>query len=112
MLVYLPAQDALFDNTTSSVECPAVGCSEFADTAILPMSYNRMSREPGFDIVLNELVYHGQRGHVLDYLTRDGWQTSYAYNEVVLSKRLCLSRRSSSRRRLPTSISTAATLMR
>ncbi|MBL7325211.1 SAM-dependent methyltransferase, partial [Escherichia coli] len=25
---------------------------------------------------LNELVYHGQRGHVLDYLTRDGWQTS------------------------------------
>ena len=27
-------------------------------------------------IDFNDLVYHGQRSHILDYLNRRGWQTS------------------------------------
>lgn len=83
LLVYLPveAQDALFDNITALSAPGSRLAFEFVpDTAIFADErwrnyHNRMS-ELGFDIDLNELVYHGQRGHVLDYLTRDGWQTS------------------------------------
>lgn len=37
--------------------------------------HDRMS-ELGFEIDFNDLVYHGQRSHILDYLTQRGWQTS------------------------------------
>jgi O-methyltransferase involved in polyketide biosynthesis len=30
--------------------------------------------ELGFEIDLNDLVYHGQRSHIFGYLNRRGWQ--------------------------------------
>jgi O-methyltransferase involved in polyketide biosynthesis len=31
--------------------------------------------ELGFEIDFNELVYHSERGHTLDYLNQRGWRT-------------------------------------
>jgi methyltransferase (TIGR00027 family) len=83
LLVYLPdtAQDALFDNITALSAPGSRLAFEFVpDTAIFAderfrAHHDRMS-ELGFEIDFNDLVYHGQRSHILDYLTRRGWQTS------------------------------------
>jgi len=83
LLVYLPdaAQDALFDNITSLSAPGSRLAFEFVpDTAVFAderwrAHHDRMS-ELGFEIDFNDLVYHGQRSHILDYLTRRGWQTS------------------------------------
>lgn len=83
LLVYLPdaAQDALFDNIAALSAPGSRLAFEFVpDTAIFGderwrSHHDRMS-ELGFDVDFNDLVYHGQRSHVLDYLSRDGWQTS------------------------------------
>lgn len=32
--------------------------------------------ELGFEIDFNDLVYHGQRSHIVDHLNQRGWQTS------------------------------------
>jgi methyltransferase (TIGR00027 family) len=83
LLVYLPdeAQDALFDNITALSAPGSRLAFEFVpDTAIFTderwrSHHDRMS-ELGFDIDFNDLVYHGQRSHIIDYLTRGGWQSS------------------------------------
>ena len=83
LLLYLPdaAQDALFDNITAlSVPGSRLAFEFVPDTAIFAderwrSHHDRMS-ELGFDIDFNVLVYHGQRRHIIDYLTRDGWQAS------------------------------------
>ncbi len=36
--------------------------------------HDRMS-ELGFEIDFNDLVYHGQRSHIVDHLSQRGWQT-------------------------------------
>ncbi|OSC39083.1 class I SAM-dependent methyltransferase [Mycobacterium decipiens] len=83
LLVYLPddAQDALFDNITAlSAPGSRLAFEFIPDTEIFAderwRNHHDRMRELGFDIDLNDLVYHGQRSHILDYLTRDGWQTS------------------------------------
>src|ERR1700758_1597056 len=83
LLVYLPdeAQDALFDNITALSAPDSRLAFEFVpDTAIFAderwrAHHDRMS-ELGFEIDLNELVYHGHRSHILDHLTQRGWKTS------------------------------------
>jgi methyltransferase (TIGR00027 family) len=83
LLVYLPdeAQDALFDNITALSAPGSRLAFEFVpDTAAFTderwrAHHDRMS-ELGFDLDLSDLVYHGQRSHVIDYLTQRGWQTS------------------------------------
>jgi methyltransferase (TIGR00027 family) len=83
LLVYLPdeAQDALFDNITALSAPGSRLAFEFVpDTAVFAderwrTHHDRMS-ELGFEIDFNDLVYHGQRSHILDYLTQHGWQTS------------------------------------
>ena len=83
LLVYLPdeAQDALFDSITA-LSAPGSGLAfEFVpDTAVFAdprwrAHHDRMS-ELGFDVDFNDLVYHGTRSHIIDYLTQRGWQTS------------------------------------
>ncbi|ORA84501.1 class I SAM-dependent methyltransferase [Mycobacterium malmoense] len=84
LLVYLPdaAQDALFDNITALSARGSRLAFEFVpDTAVFAdeqwrAHHDRMS-ELGFEIDFNDLVYHGQRSHILDYLTWRGWKTSY-----------------------------------
>ena len=57
-----------------------LACEFVPDTAVFAderwrAHHDRMS-ELGFEIDLNDLVYHGHRSHILDYLTERGWQTS------------------------------------
>ena len=83
LLVYLPdeAQDALFDNITALSAPDSRLAFEFVpDTAVFAdhrwrAHHDRMS-ELGFEIDFNDLVYHGHRSHILDYLTQRGWRTS------------------------------------
>jgi methyltransferase (TIGR00027 family) len=83
LLVYLPdeAQDALFDKITALSAPGGRLAFEFVpDTAIFAdrrwrTHHDRMS-ELGFEIDFNDLVYHGHRSHILDYLTQRGWRTS------------------------------------
>ncbi|BBY40848.1 putative S-adenosyl-L-methionine-dependent methyltransferase [Mycobacterium mantenii] len=83
LLVYLPdeAQDALFDNiTTLSAPGSRLAFEFVPDTAVFAdprwrAHHDRMS-ELGFEIDFNDLVYHGQRSHIVDHLSQRGWQTS------------------------------------
>ncbi|MGB8386983.1 class I SAM-dependent methyltransferase, partial [Mycobacterium sp.] len=83
LLVYLPdsAQDALFDNITALSAPGSRLAFEFVpDTAVFAderwrAHHERMS-ELGFEIDFNDLVYHGQRSHIVEYLSQRGWQTS------------------------------------
>ncbi|ETZ97445.1 methyltransferase, TIGR00027 family protein [Mycobacterium kansasii 732] len=83
LLVYLPedAQDALFDNITVLSAPGSRLAFEFVpDTAIFAderwrSHHDRMS-ELGFDIDFNDLVYHGERSHIIEHLSGQGWQTS------------------------------------
>lgn len=83
LLLYLPqdAQDALFDNITAlSAPGSRLAFEYVPDTAIFAderwrSHHDRMS-ELGFDIDFNDLVYHCQRGHLIDHLSRQGWQPS------------------------------------
>ncbi len=83
LLVYLPddAQDALFDNITALSAPGSRMAFEFVpDTRIFQderwrAHHDRMT-ELGFEIDFNDLVYHAERSHVVDYLAGTGWQTS------------------------------------
>src|SRR3984957_19724634 len=83
LLVYLPdaAQDALFDNITALSAPGSRLAFEFVpDTAVFAgkrwrAHHDRMTKL-GFEVDLNELVYHGQRSHIVDYLAQRNWQTS------------------------------------
>jgi methyltransferase (TIGR00027 family) len=83
LLIYLPdeAQDALFDNITAlSAPGSRLAFDIVPNTAVFADErwrehHDRMS-ELGFEVDFNDLVYHGQRSHVLDYLQQRGWQTS------------------------------------
>jgi methyltransferase (TIGR00027 family) len=84
LLIYLPpqAQDLLFDNIT---ELSAPG-SRLATEHIPDMDAlqndersQRISerlKRYGHDIQFSDLVYHGERSHVIEYLTSLGWQVS------------------------------------
>jgi methyltransferase (TIGR00027 family) len=83
LLVYLPdeAQDALFGNITALSAPDSRLAFEFVpDTTVFADArwrahHDRMS-ELGFEIDFNDLVYHGQRSHILDHLNQRGWRTS------------------------------------
>ncbi|MGZ4577002.1 MAG: SAM-dependent methyltransferase, partial [Mycobacterium sp.] len=83
LLVYLPegAQDALFDNITAlSAPGSRLAFDFVPDTAIFAdprwrAHHDRMS-ELGFEVDFNDLVYHGERSHIVDHLSQRGWRTS------------------------------------
>jgi methyltransferase (TIGR00027 family) len=83
LLIYLPsdAQDKLFDNIT---ELSAPG-SRLATEHVPDLSAftdgrsQRMSerlKQLGSDIEMADLVYQGERSHVVEYLAERGWETS------------------------------------
>jgi methyltransferase (TIGR00027 family) len=84
LVVYLPpeAQDALFDNVTTSSAAGSRLANEFVpDTTIFTderwrAHHERMS-ELGFDLDFNDLVYHFERSHIIEFLTQRGWQVSH-----------------------------------
>ncbi|OBI10555.1 SAM-dependent methyltransferase [Mycobacterium sp. E2462] len=83
LLVYLPddAQDALFDHITGLSAPGSRLAFEFVpDTAVFAdprwrAHHERMSGL-GFEIDFNDLVYHGERSHIVEHLGRRGWRTS------------------------------------
>ena len=84
LVVYLPpeAQDALFDNVTALSAPGSQLASEFVpDTTIFTddrwRSHHERMSELGFEIDFNDLVYHYERSHIIEYLTERGWQVSH-----------------------------------
>ena len=84
LLIYLPpeAQDGLFDNVSAlSAAGSEVFCEFVPDTRIFtdPRYRNHHDRLSGlgFDIDFNELAYHFERSHIIEYLTQRGWRVSH-----------------------------------
>ena len=84
LLVYLPpeAQDALFDNITALSAPGSQLASEFVpDTTVFAdqrwRSHHERMSELGFEIDFNDLVYHYERSHIIEDLTKRGWQVSH-----------------------------------
>lgn len=83
LLVYLPeqAQDALFDNITAlSAPGSRLAFDFVPDTAVFAdprwrAHHDRMS-ELGFEVDFNDLVYHGERSHIVDHLSGRGWRVT------------------------------------
>jgi methyltransferase (TIGR00027 family) len=84
LLVYLPpeAQDALFGSITALSAPQSQLASEFVpDTTMFAdprwrSHHDRMS-ELGFEIDFNDLVYHYERSHIIEDLTKRGWQVAH-----------------------------------
>jgi methyltransferase (TIGR00027 family) len=84
LVVYLPpeAQDGLFGNITALSAPASQVASEFVpDTTIFKDPrwrdhHDRMSKL-GFEVDFNELVYHYERSHIIEDLTKRGWQVSH-----------------------------------
>jgi methyltransferase (TIGR00027 family) len=84
LVVYLPpeAQDALFDNITALSAPESQLASEFVpDTTVFMdprwRSHHERMSELGFEVDFNDLVYHFERSHIIEYLTQRGWQVSH-----------------------------------
>jgi methyltransferase (TIGR00027 family) len=83
LLIYLPpeAQDKLFDNITAlSAAGSRLATEHVPDmTALSDERAQRVSermKQFGADIEMADLVYHGERSHVVEYLTAKGWYVS------------------------------------
>jgi methyltransferase (TIGR00027 family) len=77
LLIYLPpeAQDLLFDriNELSATEhIPDV--TMFSDER--SQRIRDRLKKYGHDIEMGDLIYHGERSHVIDYLTGHGWDVT------------------------------------
>ncbi|CAJ1498647.1 class I SAM-dependent methyltransferase [[Mycobacterium] holstebronense] len=80
LLIYLQpdAQDALFD-TIKSLSAPGsrVACEFISDTSVFASPAWREHREKmsalGFEVEIGDLIYHGERNHIIEYLTGAGW---------------------------------------
>jgi methyltransferase (TIGR00027 family) len=83
LLIYLPseAQDRLFDHITAlSVPGSRVATEHIPDTKMFSderaQRIAEQMKKYGSDIEMRELIYHGERSHVPEYLTRYGWEVS------------------------------------
>ena len=83
LLIYLPpeAQDLLFDNITAlSAPGSRLATEHVPDLNVFQDERARRISERmkqyGHDIEMNDLVYHGERSHVVEYLTSLGWQVT------------------------------------
>jgi methyltransferase (TIGR00027 family) len=83
LLIYLPpqAQDLLFDNIAAlSVPGSRLATEHVPDMNVFQDERSKRItdrlKEYGHDIEFSDLVYHGERSHVVEYLTSLGWQVS------------------------------------
>ena len=83
LLIYLPsdAQDQLFDSITElSIPGSRLATEHVPDVgAFVDERSQRISqrlKQHGFDVEMSDLVYHGERTHVIEYLTSLGWKVS------------------------------------
>ena len=97
LLIYLPseAQDLLFDRINElSAPGSRVATEHIPDVSMFSderwqQIANRLKKY-GHDIEMSDLIYHGERSHVIEYLTAHGWdvssktmQEAYAANGFV-----------------------------
>jgi methyltransferase (TIGR00027 family) len=83
LLIYLPpqAQDRLFDDITALSAAGSTIATEYVpglkdfDPEKARAATGRF-REYGLDIDMPSLVFRGERSHVVEYLTANGWQMS------------------------------------
>ncbi|BBZ62304.1 class I SAM-dependent methyltransferase [Mycolicibacterium monacense] len=80
LLIYLPpeAQDLLFDNVTALSATGSTVATEYVPgilnfDAEKARAASAQMRERGLDLDMPSLVYHGERKHVMEYLTSLGW---------------------------------------
>jgi methyltransferase (TIGR00027 family) len=83
LLIYLPpdAQDKLFDNITAlSVPGSWVATEHVPDIKMFSderaQRISERMKKYGSQIEMSELIYHGERSHVIEYLTNYGWDVS------------------------------------
>lgn len=83
LMIYLPpaAQDALFDTVTElSVPGSRFACEFIADTSVFASPAWREHRAKmtalGAQVEIDDLIYHGERSHTIDYLSSAGWMVS------------------------------------
>jgi methyltransferase (TIGR00027 family) len=83
LLLYLPpeAQDRLFDTITAlSAPGSRLATEHMPNMDIFSadkaQARNERWRRLGLNVDMSELVYHGERNHVADYLTAFGWQVT------------------------------------
>jgi methyltransferase (TIGR00027 family) len=84
LLQYLPpeAQDGLFEHVTAlSGAGSRLACEFVPDTRIFTdpryRAHQERLSELGFDLDYNDLVYHFERSHIIEYLTQRGWLVSH-----------------------------------
>jgi methyltransferase (TIGR00027 family) len=94
LLIYLPpeAQDALFDRITElSAPGSWVATEHIPDIKMFSderaQRISERMKQYGSDIEMADLIYHGERSHVIEYLAGHGWNVSaqtmreaYAFN--------------------------------
>ena len=83
LLIYLPpqAQDQLFDTITElSARGSRLATEHIPDTNVFSDERSQRIKERmkkyGHDIDFSNLIYEGERSHVVEYLTSLGWQVS------------------------------------
>ena len=83
LLIYLPpdAQDLLFDRINElSAPGSRVATEHIPDTSMFSDERSVQIRERmkkyGSDIEIQDLIYHGERSHVTEYLTAHGWDVT------------------------------------
>jgi methyltransferase (TIGR00027 family) len=83
LLIYLPpeAQDRLFDHITAlSVPRSWVATEHIPDIKMFSderaQRISERMKQYGSDIEMPDLIYHGERSHVPEYLNRYGWDVS------------------------------------
>ncbi|WP_193046182.1 class I SAM-dependent methyltransferase [Mycolicibacterium baixiangningiae] len=81
LLIYLPpeAQDLLFDNITALSAAGSTVATEYVPgirefDAEKARAATAQMREFGLDLDMPSLIYHGERAHVMEYLTSLGWE--------------------------------------
>src|SRR4051812_23790582 len=83
LLIYLPpeAQDLLFDRINElSAPGSRVATEHFADMTMFSDDRSEQITERlkkyGHDIEMKDLIYQGERNHVIEYLTAHGWDVT------------------------------------
>jgi methyltransferase (TIGR00027 family) len=87
LLMYLPpdAQDRLFDNLTALSAPASRVATEYQPDAAAALdqrkAFDRRWRARGWEIDTTQLIYHGHRSPVSDYLASHGWRISVQSRE-------------------------------
>jgi methyltransferase (TIGR00027 family) len=83
LLIYLPpeAQDLLFDRINElSAPGSRIATEHIRDVSIFADERSQQIsdrlKEYGYDIAMGDLIYHGERSDVIEYLTGHGWDVS------------------------------------